>query len=87
MLESLLIALIVIAAALYAAWALTPASVRNGAVLRLVRALGGTESPGIRGRMAAALQRLAKSSGGGCSDCSAAKLHPPPGTDKRSPPN
>jgi hypothetical protein len=87
MLESLLIALIVIAAALYAAWALTPASVRNGGVLRLVRALGGTESPGIRGRMAAALQRLAKSSGGGCSDCSAAKLHPPPGTDKRSPPN
>ena len=87
MLESLLIALIVIVAALYAAWALTPASLRNGFALRLVQALGGAESPGIRGRVAAALQRLAKSSGGGCSDCSAAKLHPPPGTDKRSPPN
>jgi hypothetical protein len=87
MLESLLIALIVVAAALYAAWALTPASVRNGFVLRLVQALGGAAQPGMRGRLAAALQRLAKSSGGGCSDCSAAKLHPPPGADRRSPKN
>jgi len=87
MLESLLIALIVVAAALYVAWALTPASVRNGWVLRLVQELGGTESPGMRGRMAAALQRLAKSPGGGCNDCSAAKLHPPPAEKKRSPPN
>ena len=86
MLESLLIALIVIAAALYASWALTPASVRKGCVLRVVQALGGAERPGIRGRLAAALQRLAQSSGGGCSDCNAAKLHPPP-ADKRFPPH
>jgi hypothetical protein len=87
LLESLLIALIVTAAALYAAWALTPGSVRSGFVLRLVQALGGAGQPGIRGRLAATLQRLAKSSGSGCSDCSAAKLHPPPGTDRRPPPN
>ena len=35
MLESLLVALIVVAAALYALWALTPASVRNGFALRI----------------------------------------------------
>jgi hypothetical protein len=83
MLESLLIALIVAAAALYAVWALTPASVRNGFVLRVARSLGGPEHPGMRGRLAAALQRLAKSSSGGCSDCSAAKIHQPP-SSKRS---
>jgi Tfp pilus assembly protein PilN len=86
MLESLLIALIVAAAALYAAWALTPASVRNGFLRRLVQALGGAEQPGLRGRLAAALQRLAQASGGGCSDCSAAKMHRPP-ADRRSPPD
>jgi hypothetical protein len=87
MLESLLIALIVFAAALYAVWALTPASVRGGFVLRLAQALGGAECPGMRGRLAAALQRLARSSGGSCSDCSAAKLSPRPGAGKRSPPD
>ena len=87
MLESLFVALIVVAAALYAAWALTPVSVRNGLVLRLVQALGGAEYPGMRGRLAAALQRLAQSSGGGCSDCGAAKLHPRPGAGKRPPPD
>ena len=78
MLESLLIALIVAAAALYALWALTPASVRNGFALRMAQSLGGPEHPGMRGRLAATLLRLAKSSGGGCSDCSAAKIHQPP---------
>lgn len=86
MLESILIALIVTAAALYAVWALTPASVRSAFVLRLARSLGGPEQPGVRGRLAAGLQRLAKASAGSCSDCSAAKMHQPP-QGKRSRPD
>lgn len=82
MLESLLIALIVAVASMYAVWALAPASLRRRVALRLSQSLGGSASPGMRGRVAAMLQRLAKSPGGGCSDCSAAKLHQPPAGER-----
>ena len=71
MLESILVGLIVMAATAYAAWALTPAVSRNRLALRLAQRLGGAEAPGLRGRVATWLQRLAKAPVGGCGDCPA----------------
>ena len=76
MLESILVGLIVVAAAAYAAWALTPAVSRNRLALRLAHGLGDPDAPGLRGRMAAWLQRLARAPAGGCSDCPANTLTP-----------
>jgi hypothetical protein len=76
MLESMFVGLIVVAAAGYAAWALTPAASRNRLALRLARGLGGTEAAGLRGLAAKWLQKLAKTPVGGCGDCPANKLTP-----------
>ncbi len=74
--ERLLVALIVLVAAAYAAWAITPTMTRNSLALRAARALGGPQQPGLRGRLAAGLQRLAQAPATGCSDCPAHKLTP-----------
>jgi hypothetical protein len=76
MLESMFVGLIVVAATGYAAWALTPAVSRNRCALRLAHGLGGAEAPGVRGRAAAWLRKLAQAPAGGCSDCPANTLTP-----------
>jgi hypothetical protein len=85
MLESLLVASIVAVAVVYAAWALTPATVRNSLALRLARALGGPEAGGVRGRLAAMLHRLAKAPVGGCNNCPANTLTPAERAKARQP--
>jgi hypothetical protein len=76
MLESIVVGLIVAVAASYAAWALTPAVSRNRLAWRLAHGIGGAEAPGLRGRAAIWLQKLAKAPAGGCSDCPANTLTP-----------
>ena len=76
MLESLLVGVIVLAAAGYAAWALMPALTRRNLALKGAKALGGPGAPGLAGRTAGVLHRLAKAPAGGCSDCPAATLTP-----------
>jgi hypothetical protein len=76
MVESLLIGLIVLAAAGYAVWALLPVSTRRRLALRGVETLGGPGAPGVAGRTAGLLQKIASAPGGGCSDCPAATLTP-----------
>ena len=76
MLESMFVAVIVVVAAGYAAWSMTPAVSRNRFAMRLAHALGGVEAPGPRGLAASWLQRLAKAPAGGCSDCAANTLTP-----------
>ena len=75
-LETVLVSLIVLVAAAYAVWALLPAPTRRNLALKGAHALGGPEAPGLGGRLAASLQRLAKARSGGCSDCPAATLTP-----------
>ena len=76
MLESILVGLIVAAAMVYAAWALTPAVSRNRFAARLAHGLGDPGASGLRGRLATWLQRLAKAPVGGCGDCPANTLTP-----------
>jgi hypothetical protein len=76
MLESMFVGLIVVVAAVYAAWAITPAVSRNRMAVRLARGLGGTQATGLRGLSATWLQKLAKAPVGGCSDCAANTLTP-----------
>ena len=76
MLESLLIGLIVVAAAGYAVWALMPGSTRRGLAHKGAHALGGPGAPGVAGKAAGVLQKIAQAPAGGCSDCPAATLTP-----------
>ncbi|HET7204602.1 MAG TPA: hypothetical protein VFI92_14660 [Steroidobacteraceae bacterium] len=76
MLESLLIGLIVVVAAAYAVWALLPVSTRRNLALKGAHALGGPGAPGVAGKAAGLLQRIARTPAGGCSDCPAATLTP-----------
>lgn len=76
MLESLFVALIVLAAAAYAAYALLPSTTRRNLALRAARTLGGPQAAGVSGRLSSTLQRIAKTRAGGCSDCPAAGLTP-----------
>ena len=76
MLETLLVSLIVLVAAAYAVWAMLPAPTRRNLALRCAMALGGPAAPGVAGRVAGMLQRLAQARSGGCSDCPAATLTP-----------
>lgn len=74
--ERLFVALIVLVAAAYAAWAITPSMTRNNLALRAAHALGGSQQAGLRGKLATLLQRLAQAPAGGCSSCPANKLTP-----------
>lgn len=76
MLEQLLVGLIVVVAAGYAAWALMPAFTRRRLALRAAQALGGADATGVAGRLAAVLQRLADARAGGCDECPAHRLTP-----------
>lgn len=70
MLESLLVALIVTTAVVYAAWALTPASTRARLALRAATALERNAARGPGAWLAARLRALASVPVGGCSACS-----------------
>ncbi len=76
MLQALVVTLAVVVAFLYAAWAMLPGSLRRQLAARLVLALGGAEAAGVRGMLAARLQRAAARIPGGCSDCPANTLTP-----------
>jgi hypothetical protein len=69
MLESLLVGVIVVAAAAYAAWAFTPAVTRNRLATRAAAALGGQDASGLRGWLATHLRRIGATAAGGCSAC------------------
>ena len=69
--QTLLVSVIVVVAAVYAVWALLPAPTRHRFALRLATRLGGSAQAGWRGRTAARLERLANAGKGGCADCPA----------------
>lgn len=79
--EAILVGLIVLAAVLYAAWALAPASAR----LRVAQQVGAwgrrPGRPGWLQRASAAVESAARKRSGACSDCSAVQGSPrsPPG--------
>ncbi len=85
MLESLVIGVVVLVAALYAVWALMPASTRRNLAMRWSHALGGPSAPGVAGQLAARLQKLAKVRAGGCSECPAATLTPAERSQRKGP--
>jgi hypothetical protein len=85
MLESILVGLIVLVAALYAAWALMPPLTRRNVALRICALLGGPTAPGLTGRIAARLQKAADAKAGGCGDCPAATLTPAERAEKQAP--
>lgn len=70
MLESMLVGLIVIAATVYAAWALTPAATRNRLALRAAAALERQQAGGAGAWLAARLRSLANAPASGCGNCS-----------------
>ncbi|MDH4105105.1 MAG: hypothetical protein OEW50_01470 [Gammaproteobacteria bacterium] len=69
MLESLLIALIVATATVYAVWALTPATTRNRLALRVAAALDKRATGGAGSWFAARLRSLASAPASGCGNC------------------
>ena len=69
--QDALVPVIVMVAAAYAAWALMPASLRRSLALRTARTIGGEDQPGLRGRIAKRLLRVANAPARGCSDCPA----------------
>lgn len=79
MIETLVVALVVSAAFVYATWALLPAGTRLKLVRSLVSATGGTGAPAALRSLAARLERGAR--GDHCAGCD---LHdPPPGAADR----
>jgi hypothetical protein len=75
MLERLVVGLVVAAAFVYAAWALTPAATRLQLARKLVASTGGGQAGGPLARLA---RRLEKAAGGGahCSGCDAHSAGP-----------
>jgi len=69
--QNFLVIMIVIVAALYMVWALLPVTTRHSLARKAARAFGGSEQPGLPGRVAARLQRIANAPARGCSDCPA----------------
>jgi hypothetical protein len=69
--QNLFVVAIVVAAALYAVWALLPVTTRHSLAGKAARALGGSRQSGLRGRVARRLQGIADAPARGCSDCPA----------------
>lgn len=82
--QAIVAGLIVLTAALYAAWALMPADLRLRLAQRLSTAARRTGRPGWLAKAAGVLESNARRSLGGCSDCSAAQAAqaPPEKPDK-----
>jgi len=83
--QAIIVGLIVLAAATYAAWALLPAALR----LRLARHLAATArragGPAWLVRFADAIAGSAQRRLGGCGDCSAVQAAPIPPKDRDKP--
>jgi hypothetical protein len=83
--EAILVGLIVVAAALYAAWALLPATLR----LRVAQRIGAWgRRPGRAAwlqRASTAVETAARRRVGACSDCSAVQAAPSPPPSSRPP--
>jgi hypothetical protein len=84
MLQAIVAGLIVLTAVVYVAWALTPAALRLRLAQRLVAAARRTGRPAWLLGAVGAIERKARRSLGGCSDCSAVQPVPvpPKGPDK-----
>ena len=76
--QAIVAGLIVLAAALYATWALMPAALRLRLAQRFVTVARRLGQPGWLIRAARAIERNARRSLGGCGDCSAAQATPAP---------
>jgi len=82
MLEGLIVAIVVLAASAYAAWALMPVSARLQLARTVAGIAGGPAAPPWLGRLAARLERAALRRGGGqCAACDARPAAP----DRRPP--
>lgn len=79
--QSMVAGLIVLAAAVYAVWALMPAVLRLRLAQRLSASVRRSGRPLWLVRATAALERVARRGAGGCSDCSAMPAEP--GRSKR----
>jgi hypothetical protein len=81
--QAIFAGLIVVTAAIYAVWALMPAGLRLRLAQRLSAAARRTGWPAWLVAATGAIERNARRSLGGCSDCSLnAALAPPKGPDK-----
>jgi hypothetical protein len=78
--QLLVVAPIVAAAVLYAAWALLPGALRLRLVVHVVRAVQRCGAPSWLRHLAEALEQGARRRPGACGDCGAP---PPPGRDGR----
>jgi hypothetical protein len=76
--QEIVVGLIVLAAAAYAAWSLLPATLRLRLAQRLAAAAQVPGRPAWLVRATAAFERAARSRLGGCSDCSAMQAPPQP---------
>ena len=81
MLENLLVGAIVVAAVLYAAWALTPGPVRRSLTHRLAAWGRRPGRSSIVAQATSALEQAAAQKSGDCSNCSAG--HAPRATEPR----
>jgi len=82
--QVVIVGLIVLAAATYAAWALLPAALRLGVARRLAAMARRADGPAWLVRFADAIAGSALRRLGGCSDCGAVQAAPTPpkGRDK-----
>jgi hypothetical protein len=76
--QAILAGLIVLTAALYAAWALMPAALRFRLALRFAAVARRGGQPSWLARTAVAIERNARRGLGGCSECSAVQPEPVP---------
>jgi len=76
--QAIVTGLIVLAAVVYAAWALMPAALRLRLARRLAAAARRAGRPAWIVRVAVAIERNARRRLGGCSDCSAVQAAPAP---------
>jgi hypothetical protein len=74
--QTVVAGLIVLAAAVYAMWALMPAVLRLRLTERLAASARRAGRPRWLVRATAALERVARQGAGGCSHCSAAQAEP-----------
>jgi hypothetical protein len=80
--QAVVVGLIVLAATIYAAWALLPAGLRLRLARRLVAVARHAGGPAWLTRFAVATEGSALRRLGGCSDCSAVQAAPTPPKDR-----
>ena len=74
--QTVVTSLIVLGAAVYALWMLTPAALRFRLARGLAASAGRAGRPLWLVRTTAALERVARRRAGGCSECSAVQAEP-----------